>query len=826
LVSLALAISACRKPHLPPDREWAEVRQIFQSGHLAEAQSRAEHARLALNNTQSEWAAHFRVEEARVRLFQGENAKAIALLKDERGHASVDRSLAIDRLIILSLAEARTGETAQSNDSMVAATTLCNCDTDSPNTKMRGDILSAKGSLALQKNDFSTAQTYFLKSLETAHADNDRYLEARMRLNLGFIKLQQHHYEDALEQSQAASDIAHGIGAELIVVGAQGNAGWAYYAIGDYQRALVNFNDAAASAASLGSTIDQENWDNVAGMTEARIGNLDAAQKHYESALTLARSMKSALEISHVEQPLASLLLHRRQPNDARPYIDEAKRLAQQTGDASDIQFGNLLEAQFLAQSDNVPNAITLLLDVEQKTKSFPTIRLEAQHTLAQVYDKVGDRNQAETWFQLSIATYRSERSELQTDDARLPFSQNGRDVYMDYVTYLIRNHRTDAALDVIDQGRAETLAEGLGLEHKHAPAPAQRTPLKALARQAHAVILVYSMSQKVSYLWASNGKESGFYLLPNRDAILTAVASHRRALLAARDLVAEQHPAARDLYEMLVKPAEHLIHHGDRVFIVAGGLNGLNFETLLTPGQSGHYWIEDVTITHLASLRLFALTHRQLTARDADPHQNQLLVIGNPIYASQQYTPLPNAAAEVADVAAHFPANARTVLTGVHASPDAYVHSDPARFTYIHFVSHATASRLVPLDSAVILSSQGTPESGKLYARDILSKPLHAELVTISACQGSGVREYAGEGLVGLAWAFLRAGSHNVIGALWDVSDASTPELMQHLYNGIAAGNPPDVSLRAAKLDMLHSRGVFRKPIYWGAFQLYSSGQ
>jgi len=49
-------------------------------------------------------------------------------------------------------------------------------------------------------------------------------------------------------------------------------------------------------------------------------------------------------------------------------------------------------------------------------------------------------------------------------------------------------------------------------------------------------------------------------------------------------------------------------------------------------------------------------------------------------------------------------------------------------------------------------------------------------------------VREYAGEGLVGLAWAFLRAGSHNVIGALWDVSDASTPELMGHLYDGIAA--------------------------------------
>jgi CHAT domain-containing protein len=295
--------------------------------------------------------------------------------------------------------------------------------------------------------------------------------------------------------------------------------------------------------------------------------------------------------------------------------------------------------------------------------------------------------------------------------------------------------------------------------------------------------------------------------------------------VLAARDLLKEQNPAARSLYNMLVKPAEHLIHPGDRVYIVADdGMHGLNFETVLTPGESSHYWIEDVTITNLASLRLLTPAHRPARARASSPQQH-LLVIGNPVYSGQQYAPLPNAAAEVQDVAAHFPANAQTVLTGTNAAPDAYLRSDPSRFDYIHFVSHAVASELVPLDSAVILSPHGSPDSAKLYARDILSKPLHAELVTISACQGSGVRAYAGEGLVGLAWAFLRAGSRNVIGALWDVSDASTPELMQHLYDRIAAGDPPDVSLRAAKLEMLHSRGVFRKPIYWSAFQLYSAG-
>jgi CHAT domain-containing protein len=75
----------------------------------------------------------------------------------------------------------------------------------------------------------------------------------------------------------------------------------------------------------------------------------------------------------------------------------------------------------------------------------------------------------------------------------------------------------------------------------------------------------------------------------------------------------------------------------------------------------------------------------------------------------------------------------------------------------------------------------------------------------------------------VGLSWAFLRAGAHNVIGALWDVSDASTPQLMDALYESIAQGKHPEQALRAAKLSLLHSDNPFRKPFYWAPFQLYT---
>jgi CHAT domain-containing protein/tetratricopeptide (TPR) repeat protein len=812
--------TACRQSETErAEVQYSRIEELVLHGQLDAALTKANQA--MREQSRPHWAARFRVEAAKIRQVQGQSDEVIRLLNQDWVPDSTDPDLTAQRLSLLSLAYARQGDSVRATKAIDEADQL-----KTVSQSVRAEVLAARARLDLEEDNLIEAKSLFQRSLVAARAGGNRFSETIALLNLSVINLQQDHYEDALEQSDAAARVANSIGAQVLLEKARGNAGWAYYETGDYQRALASFNDAAASADTLGSTIDQEIWNNTAGMSEAHLGNFDGARRHYERALALARSLNNASELSHVDQALATLLLHTPHPETAEKYIDDARTRARQTGDPFDIQLGNLLAAQLLAQRGDLPKSEALLSDVEQQSQQFPTIRLDAQHTLAQVYDKEGDHKQAETWFQRSIATYHAQRAQLQTDDARLPFFENGRDLYMDYVAYLVRNHRIEEALAVIDQGRAETLAEGLGVGNKNRSARLRRTSLTTLARQSHAVILVYALSPQGSYLWAANEQKSVFYPLPDRTAILTQVANHRRAILAAKDILAEQHPAARTLYDMLVKPAAHLIHHGDRVFIIGDdGINGLNFETLLTSGESSHYWIEDVTITQLPSLRLMASAHRQ-TAPQLIKHTNQLLVIGNPIYSGQQYTSLPNAAAEISDVAAHFPENARIVLTGMDASPAGYVRSNPGRFDYVHFVSHAVASELVPLDSAVILSAQGTPDTAKLYARDILSRPLQAKLVTISACQGAGVRAYAGEGLVGLAWAFLRAGSRHVIGALWDVSDASTPELMRHLYDGIGDGNPPDVSLHAAKLEMLRSRGVFRKPLYWGAFQLYSSGQ
>jgi CHAT domain-containing protein len=176
-----------------------------------------------------------------------------------------------------------------------------------------------------------------------------------------------------------------------------------------------------------------------------------------------------------------------------------------------------------------------------------------------------------------------------------------------------------------------------------------------------------------------------------------------------------------------------------------------------------------------------------------------------------------------MANVGKHFPASQQRVYRREEATPAAYFGSYPEQFSHIHFVAHGTASRLSPLDSAVVLSKGAAEtDSFKLYARDIIRHPLKADLVTISACYSAGERSYAGEGLVGLAWAFLRAGSHNVIAGLWEVTDVSTEQLMNLFYDELAKGVAPDLALRTAKLSLLRG-GTFRNPFYWAPFQLYT---
>ncbi|HWO33554.1 MAG TPA: CHAT domain-containing protein, partial [Candidatus Acidoferrum sp.] len=505
---------------------------------------------------------------------------------------------------------------------------------------------------------------------------------------------------------------------------------------------------------------------------------------------------------------------------EAQQYSEQAFQKAHARNDRPSELYPLLVRGQVAASRGEHKQAEEVFHEVASDPKSDLSLRWQAQNDLARLYEQEHRLTAADKQYREALATIEQARDSLQHEEFKLPFLANAAHLYDDYIRFLLAQGKDQRALQLADYSRARTLAEGLGVLSKKAPVNATALNAQQIARDAHATVLFYWMGRERSYLWAITQNHTARYQLPPAAEIDAAVLRYRRALLGWQDVLKTANADGNYLYNVLIAPAQKLIAPNSRVILITdGSLDSLNFETLLTPGPSAHYWIEDATVLSASSLRVLA------ASQSHQEHGNgKLLLIGDANTASPEYAPLPNAVLEMENVENHFPAGARDTYSRDRATPAAYLGSDPEQFSFIHFVAHATASKLSPLDSAIVLS-RASPEqdSFKLYARDITSHSLHADLVTVSSCYGAGAEAYSGEGLVGLSWAFLRAGAHNVIGALWDVSDASTANLMGRLYDELKRGQPPEAALRSAKLSLLHSDEVVRKPFYWAPFQLYT---
>jgi CHAT domain-containing protein len=378
------------------------------------------------------------------------------------------------------------------------------------------------------------------------------------------------------------------------------------------------------------------------------------------------------------------------------------------------------------------------------------------------------------------------------------------------YVDFLVSRGRAPDALAVTESSRAQALEEARN-------DLVEPRDVRVLARESNATILCYWLGSAQSYLWIVTPQNVDVVKLPPKKSIETAIDAYQRDLLGPRGTLSGSGARGIALWRMLVEPASRAIAPRSRVIIVPHGrLDAFNMETLVVPSPKPHYWIDDAILASAGSLGLIA---QKETKQSATP---RLLLVGNAPPPNKEFAALPRAGVEMSKVASHFGKGRSVILSGVKATPSAYRAASPNAFTFLHFVAHGVATRQKPLDSAVVLAREG--EEFKLYARDVAQQPLTAKLVTISSCHGAGTRTYAGEGLVGLGWAFLRAGADNVIAALWEVSDAATPELMDKFYASLAKGTDPASALRDAKLALIRAGGTYARPRYWAPFLLYGS--
>jgi CHAT domain-containing protein len=247
--------------------------------------------------------------------------------------------------------------------------------------------------------------------------------------------------------------------------------------------------------------------------------------------------------------------------------------------------------------------------------------------------------------------------------------------------------------------------------------------------------------------------------------------------------------------------------------------LSALSFDALIVPATPPHYWIEDVTISYSPSLNLLASTPAWKSLRDP-----RALVFGDVPGEGHAFPKLKRAGQEIGQIASHFGPRA-VIRSGAAATPSAYAAADPRQFQFIHFAAHATAGIDRPIEESAVILARDANGGFSLSGGTIVQVPLMAELVTVSSCNSAGRRNYAGEGLVGLAWVFLRAGAHRVVAAQWEVDDSAAPPMMNEMYAAIVGdGLEPAAALRRAKLALLHSKTPHKQPLYWAPFAIYGA--
>jgi CHAT domain-containing protein len=307
--------------------------------------------------------------------------------------------------------------------------------------------------------------------------------------------------------------------------------------------------------------------------------------------------------------------------------------------------------------------------------------------------------------------------------------------------------------------------------------------------------------------------------------------------------MLAMQSPTFADtghqLFDLLIAPAaDQLINKIVLCILPDGPLWDLPFQALLTRGNS--YLLEGFAIYYAPSL--IALKELSARAKTTEPVKDSLLAFGNPlltndiasnvkaVYRGESLGPLPEAESEVKALEEIWRPAKRRVLIGPQAQKKVF-KDIASQYAVIHLATHGVLDNSNPLYSRLLLarSASDRDDDGLLEAREIMQLRLNAKLVVLSACQTAQGRIGAGEGMVGMSWAFLMAGVPTLVASQWKVDSASTAILMIYFHKRLKGQTANAVStkadaLRQAALALL-KEPRYRHPFFWAGFVMIGNG-
>ncbi len=341
-------------------------------------------------------------------------------------------------------------------------------------------------------------------------------------------------------------------------------------------------------------------------------------------------------------------------------------------------------------------------------------------------------------------------------------------------------------------------------------PYGADPTGLQATLAVNGDVLLDYFVGPQQSFLFAVTADTMAVYTLPPATDLADRCAVFRRSVLAAKANDRVLSAASSALADILINPAKSLLAGARRViFCPDGDLHRLPL-TLLLP---------EVEIQRVPSAGIYRRLRNRDFASPTTPVRLFLAATGGDgvVSSGNDSMILSGAIAEVAWLQRMF-VGVTTSLADSIATPNSL-----AKFDLIHLATHAQVSDDYPWRSAVQVASRHG-SSLRFEAADIARSRLESRLTVLAACSSGGGSVLGSEGVMGLATAFLAAGSPVVVASLWEVDDAATAYLMQEFYVALAEGRSVAGALTQAQKS-LTCDVRFAAPAFWSGFVVIGDG-
>ena len=701
--------------------------------------------------------------------------------------------------------------------------------------------------------DYRKAIEYHEKHLKIAIEIVDRDGEGRAYGNLGNAYQALGDYRKAMEYHEKDLKIAIEIGDRGGEGQAYGNLGNDYQSLGDYQKAIEYYEKYLKIAIEIGDRRGKGRAYGNLGNAYQSLGDYRKAIEYHEKDLKIAIEIGDRGGKGRASGNLGNAYQSLGDSRKAIEYHEKHLKIAIEIGDrgGKGRAYGNL------------GNAYQSLSDYRK------AIKYHEKHLkiATEIGDQAGEANayynlgfhfvfleETETAvdnFVSAVDVFNSLRSQLKSQDNwKINFREVHEKAYTALWVSLLRIKKIDEALFAAEQGRAQTLSDNLLIQYKldaslsSATIDTKETISRLLTKISSPTLFLATTDFTTNIWFLRKGKKVRF-----RNSRLEGDKTEKDPLLALlksslEKIGAEDTKRCEDrtfdeidnessfsikvrgegvgkppsppldnpfkpFYDAVIDPILDMLEpQDDELVIVPDGA------LCLTPWAAV---FESIRIRIVPSLTSYQLI---LSVPEGHHKKKGALLVGNPCLKElkKPLDDLPCAQEEVEMIASVLKT---TPLTGIHATK-AEVLKRMSSVVLIHIAAHGNQR------SGEIALSPNPGWSSKFPHRkdyilkmsDVHAANLRARLVVLSCCHSGRGRVLKGEGVVGIARAFLAAGARSVLVALWAIDDEATMVFMKSFYQQLKEGKTASAAVQQS-MKFLRESEQFYEMKYWAPFQL-----